>query len=167
MLVIPKLSKDKFACKRCPDCCFFRKEEEMPLIFYWEKEELEKIAEERGLKLSFKNFLVVETPQEEFVYIYRWIINGKCPFLNGVDCTIHNRKPLSCRMFPLVVEIPKNRVYLSLRCRWVREHIRELSPADLPYVFEEIEIAAKVIGMVNDFLRIAKENGWKIRTETT
>jgi len=154
---------EKFVCMRCPDCCVFEDKEEMPLVFYWEKKELEAIAQRRGYELSFDEFLVVDDGTGGFTYIYRWIIRGQCPFLEGVNCTIHEKKPLACRMFPLIVEIPQNRVYLSLRCRWVRKNIEMLKSERLPYIFDELEIAAKVIGMISEFLKIARENGWGIR----
>lgn len=152
----------KFICKRCEDCCIFKNEEETPLVFYWEKEELEKLASKKGLSLSFKEYLVVDEPNGKFVYIYRWIIDGKCVFLEGNRCTIHEEKPISCKMFPIVIGIPGDRMYLSLRCVWIKENMDYITPENFPHIFDEFKIAAKVLGMVTEFFRIAKENGWKV-----
>lgn len=153
----------KFVCKRCEDCCIFKEEEEAPLVFYWEKERLEELALKRGSSLSFKEYLaVIESNGDRFTYIYKWIIDGKCVFLEGNRCTIHEEKPISCKMFPIIIEVPGNRMYLSLRCNWVRENAEQIDPSNFPQIFDEFKIAVKVMGMITEFLKIASENAWKV-----
>ncbi|WP_167828120.1 YkgJ family cysteine cluster protein [Thermoproteus tenax] len=104
----------------CPaDCCRFESEEEMPTIFHEEMVRLKEEAERRGLKLSFKRLGEVNG-----VEIYRWIIDGWCPFFDRKSrkCTIHEKKPLACKMFPLVLDVKTGNVFLSENCLWVRQN---------------------------------------------
>ena len=81
-------------------------EEEIPLL----KNEAEKI----GVELHFQ-------PYGEYngIKLYKWVIDGWCPFYRG-KCTIHEKKPLSCRMYPLVLNLKTGEVYLSEKCLWVK-----------------------------------------------
>jgi hypothetical protein len=80
---------------------------------------LEEEASRRGLSLSFK-----ELGEFNGVKIYRWIIKGWCPFFDRSSrrCVIHDRKPLACKMFPLVLDLNTGNIYLSENCIWVRQN---------------------------------------------
>jgi len=55
------------------------------------------------------------------VKLYRWIVEGKCPFLDDKKtCTIHDRKPAACEMYPLLLNLSTGEVYLSDACLWVK-----------------------------------------------
>ena len=135
----------------------------MPLVFYWEKETLERLAMRViGKPLKFRKYLVVDEGSNVFVYIYRWIIDGRCPFLSGNLCMIHNDKPISCKIFPLVVDVLGSRIYLTGRCNWVMNHRSDIVPERIPSIFEEFEMAVKVLAMVREFINFAKSKGWRI-----
>ncbi|NYZ79820.1 YkgJ family cysteine cluster protein [Candidatus Micrarchaeota archaeon] len=45
--------------------------------------------------------------------------NGKCPFYKKMKCSIHEIKPLDCRLYPLtflIDEKGKPRLYLEMNC---------------------------------------------------
>lgn len=142
-----------FNCLFCEHCCYFSEEHEMPVVFPWEKRELEKIAAEIGVKLHFK-------PLQAFIdgngvcaiTLYRWEIRGFCPFFDKASkrCSIHDDKPLACRMYPLLVEMPSGNLMASGKCDWIKQQgprfIRQLStkPETIPEVFPaEFEAAKK------------------------
>lgn len=152
----------KFICMMCEDCCFFKQEEDMPIVFYWEKERLSEYGSSIGVKLRFKDFLTVDDGKEKFTYLYRWVIDGKCPFLRDNLCIIHKDKPLSCKIYPLIVEVPESRIHVSARCKWVESNMENIDPQDVPQIFDEFKIAVSMLAMVLKFMDIAKQNGWKI-----
>lgn len=86
----------------------------MPVVLEDEIPTLQKEAEKLGVKLTF-------IPYGEYngVKLYKWVINGWCPFYRG-RCIIHTKKPLSCRMFPLVLNLKTGEIYLSEKCTWVK-----------------------------------------------
>jgi len=146
----------------CVDCCVFDNIADCPLVFYWEKELLESEAIKRNITLKFQPYLVVRDGESEFVYMYRWIINGRCPFLKGSICSIHANKPLSCRIFPLITDIEKSRIYISSRCRWILENRDYIIVENVAQQFDEFSIAVKTMAMLKEFLELAKEYGWEI-----
>lgn len=99
----------------CPsDCCHFSREEDMPVVTEDEAATLRREAEKRGIALELKPHGRVNGRT-----LYRWVIWGWCPFYRG-KCQIHDRKPLACRMYPLVLNATTGEVYLSERCLWVK-----------------------------------------------
>ena len=132
------------------------------MVFYWERDELNRIAEAMGKKLRFEEFLSIFDGSEKFVYIYRWLIEDACPFLEANRCMIHENKPLSCKIFPLIIRIPDLAVIVSSRCRWVRMNSERIKPENIPTIFDEFFLAVKVLAMVDRFLSVARMNGWTI-----
>lgn len=120
----------------CPsDCCKFEKIEEMPIVTEEEVEILQKEAAKRKISLEF-------TPvgRHNGVTLYRWIIEGWCPFYKN-KCSIHEKKPLSCKIYPLVVNLKTGEIYLSERCLWVKLN----GPRDLDYFPVEKENLKKLV----------------------
>ncbi|MEL9990772.1 MAG: YkgJ family cysteine cluster protein [Thermoproteus sp.] len=104
----------------CPaDCCYFETEEQTPTVFHEEMLRLSQEASKRGLEVKFK-----ELGEINGVKIYRWIITGWCPFFDKKSrrCTIHERKPLACKMFPLILDVKSGNIYLSENCIWVKQN---------------------------------------------
>lgn len=155
-------NKIGFSCKKCPNCCIFNCEEETPIVFYWEKELLEKIAKDRNLSLRFKKLVSIFDGEDMFIYIYKWLIHGKCPFLSGNLCSIHEIKPISCKMFPLGIKIPENQIYVSGKCRWVLENRKHVKIENIHKIFSEFDLAIKVMLMLKNFFEEAKRRGWSI-----
>jgi len=149
----------RFTCTLCGHvCCSFSDEVEMPLVFPWEKRELLKI---RG-DLSFKPYMVFEISREKYaVVLYRWIIRGRCPFLSSTGkCSIHESKPLSCRVFPLLVGIDDNTLRVSLACAVIAQN-PESYRGDPRVVFpSEYPQAIKAYLLIKVLEELAAVNGW-------
>ncbi|MGC8994307.1 MAG: YkgJ family cysteine cluster protein [Pyrobaculum sp.] len=105
-----------FSCPiGCPsDCCKFESIEEAPVVLEDEIPILTKEAEKIGVKLTFREYGFYNG-----VKLYKWVIEGWCPFYKG-RCTIHEKKPLACRMYPLVLNLKTGEIYLSDKCLWVK-----------------------------------------------
>jgi Fe-S-cluster containining protein len=149
----------------------------MPTVFPWEKRLLEELAEEKGIEnVTFKPLLVFRDGEGRcIVALYRWIINGYCPFLDRSTsrCSIHNMKPLSCKMYPLILEIPTGKLMVSFKCKWVEEHGNALierlanNPELIARVFpNEFNAAIEAYTEIMSILEYAKKKGLKeIKTE--
>ena len=126
-----------FSCPiGCPaDCCKFESFEDMPVVLEEEIRTLTREAEKLGVKLKF-------VPYGEYngVKLYKWIIEGWCPFYKG-RCTIHEKKPLACRMYPLVLNLKTGEIYLSEKCLWVKQN----GPKPLDYFPAEKEALKKLV----------------------
>jgi len=122
----------KFNCLHCIHCCFFSSPLDFPIVLDNEVSELNTLALKRGINLSFIKLT------DKF---YLWLINGFCPFYDILKrrCIIHNNKPFSCRIFPLLLNIETGEVSVSLACDWVARHIAELveGKANVAEVFPE------------------------------
>ncbi len=133
----------KFKCpynEECKNCCVFKKEEEMPIVFIEEKERLER--------LGVKEFKLIKVGR---LRLYRWIIKGRCPFNDPETglCKIHAVKPLACKMFPLLLNPVTGEVSISQACSWVRAHLEEIKDKDPREVFpKEWEAVLKAFARV-------------------
>lgn len=117
----------------CPaDCCKFEDIEDMPVVLEDEIEVLKEEARRRGVVLEFRPYA---RPG-----LYKWVIKGWCPFYRG-GCTIHHKKPLACRMYPLVLNLKTGEIYLSEKCLWVKIN----GPKPLDYFPTEREALKKVV----------------------
>ncbi len=137
MVFKPFSSFAVFGCPiGCPsDCCKFESFEDMPVVLGHELRTLTQEAERLGVRLRFE-------PYGEYngVKLYKWVIEGWCPFYRG-RCIIHEKKPLACRMYPLVLNLKTGEVYLSEKCLWVRHN----GPKPLDYFPTEKEALKKLI----------------------
>ncbi len=117
----------RFECLFCEKCCYFEEEGEMPVVFEDEVELLSSLRDDL-----------------EFVPLgggrYRWVIRGYCPFFDRgtKKCTIHDRKPTACRIYPIILMDDGN-IALSEECEWVRRHpeVKEMDMKDVLLVFED------------------------------
>ncbi|KSW12358.1 hypothetical protein CF15_06360 [Pyrodictium occultum] len=151
-----------FKCLFCEHCCYFSEEYEMPVVYPWEKRRLEEIASVLGAKLSFKPLQVYMDDEGNCaVALYRWVIRGFCPFFDRATkrCRIHEDKPLACKMYPILLEMPSGNLLVSGKCDWVKKQGPQLMerlaarPNDIPRVFpSEFEAAKKAF---IEFLTIA------------
>lgn len=109
----------RFRCYNCIHCCFFVRTEETPLVLEDEITSLNLEALKRGIKLEFIRL------DDKF---FRWVISGFCPFydVRSRRCSIHDVKPLSCKMFPLLLNIKTRDIHVSTACDWVLQHLNEL-----------------------------------------
>ena len=127
------MSVARFTCYRCVHCCFFTEERECPVLLWHEVPYFRKLGELLGVELRFEDL------GQGF---YRLVARGFCPFYDvaGRACRIHGEKPLSCRMFPLILDVASLAVASSLMCPWVYANVRalgELEGDDLVRVFPE------------------------------
>lgn len=109
----------RFNCYHCIHCCFFVSIEETPIVLEDEIEVLRHEARRIGKELEFTKI---------GNGLFRWILKGFCPFYSIKDrrCSIHQIKPLSCKMYPLLLNIKTWDIHISTACDWVLEHINEL-----------------------------------------
>ncbi|MCD6340656.1 MAG: YkgJ family cysteine cluster protein [Desulfurococcales archaeon] len=109
----------RFRCLHCLHCCFFSTPVDYPIVLEGEVDTLKKLALERNITLNFRRIT------DQF---YLWIIEGFCPFYDIANrrCSIHENKPFSCKMFPLLLNIRTGEVSVSFACDWVINHISEL-----------------------------------------
>jgi len=134
----------RFRCYRCIHCCFFVSIDEMPIIIEDELQNLKLKADEYGISLNTTKLC------EGF---YKLVIYGFCPFydIQGRRCRIHEVKPLSCRIYPLLINLKTRDIHVSLACDWVIENLDRLTPHDIDveevfrYEVENIKILYKKI----------------------
>ena len=163
------MAVERFQCLFCRECCYFEEEYEMPTVFPYERRFLEELAEREGVSVEFKPLLVFRDGEGRCVVaLYRWIIRGYCPFLDrdSARCRIHNVKPLSCRMYPLVIEIPTGKLMVSFKCKWVAERGRRFAerlsrrPELIAEVFpEEFRAAVEAYTEITAVLEYARSRG--------
>ncbi len=161
----------RFECLFCERCCYFEEPVEMPTVFPKEKRLLEELAEQRGVSLEFEPLLVFQDGDGRCaVALYRWVIRGFCPFFDRETrrCTIHESKPLACRMYPLLLEVNTGKLMVSGKCEWVRRMGRRLidrlnaQPQLIPRVFPvEFEAARTAFLEAASALEYAERHGLK------
>lgn len=79
-----------FTCKRCLACCHNKKIQVNPY-------EIARLSRNRGL--STAQFLDLYMAEER-TYL-KWDERGNCVFLNAQGCSVHEDRPLVCRLYPL------------------------------------------------------------------
>jgi len=138
-------------------CCSFQGGKEPVMVFSWERKYLMKHIN----TLVFKPFYGYSNGVQNIVFIYHWIINGKCSFLNDKGlCTIHEFKPLSCRMFPLILGLSDNTLRVSLACKLVAENPEEYK-GDPSVVFpNEFIHAVRTYLIIKVIEEMADNLGW-------
>jgi len=142
-------------------CCFFRNYEDMPVVFPWEKRKLEELSSLIDEDLVFKPYIVYSVGDKNIVVLYKWIINGLCPFLRNNKCSIHEYKPLTCQMYPLLVGWDDNTLRVSLECPWIKDNISKVKRLDPAKVFEkEYSVAVKVFLILKIIEEYARRNNW-------
>ncbi|ABM81130.1 YkgJ family cysteine cluster protein [Hyperthermus butylicus] len=164
-------SVPRFTCLFCDTCCFFREEYEAPVVFPWEKRVLEDLAEEYSVAVSFKPLQAyASTDGDCVVLLYRWLIKGFCPFFDTSTkrCRIHGVKPLACRMYPLLLEMPTGRLMVSRKCLWVEKAGGKLlemlaaKPELIARVFPgEFQAATEVLVEWHSIMRFLREKGFE------
>ena len=163
----------RFRCLFCDHCCYFSSSIEYPTVYPWEKRRLEELAERYGVEVVFEPAMIYSgTDDVCYVALYRWIINGYCPFFDNETrrCKIHSEKPLACRMYPLIVEMPSGRLMVSGKCDWVREQgarlvkMLEARPHLIPRVFPgEYNAAQEAFQHFIELTRLAERLGLQPR----
>jgi len=160
----------RFECLFCEHCCYFSSEVEYPTVYPWEKRRLEKLAEEHGVRLRFEPILVYRAPEGGgcVAAMYRWLVPGFCPFFDRSSrrCKIHDKKPLACRMYPLILEMPSGNLMVSGKCDWVRRQgprllkLLEARPQLIPSTFPaEFRAAREAYADFVALTRLAEELG--------
>lgn len=132
----------------------------MPLIFPWEKRVLE---ENTDIELYFTPEVVYQIGRDSYlVVLYRWIIKGYCPFLTKDGyCSIHDLKPASCKMFPLIYGWGDSSLRLSINCKWVLDNLKDLKDINPVYVFEEeFKVLIEIYSILSKLDKIAKSRNW-------
>ncbi|MEM0361041.1 MAG: YkgJ family cysteine cluster protein [Sulfolobales archaeon] len=123
----------RFKCYRCIHCCFFVSEEETPILLEDEVSILKLEAAKLNVDLIFTDL---------GNGLFRWVIRGFCPFydIGNSSCTIHSKKPLSCKIYPLLLNLRTGDIHVSTACDWVVENSSKLLSSgdiDLEEVFKD------------------------------
>ncbi len=153
----------RFHCLMCGDCCRGFTRMDSPIVLPWEKRVLEREARRRGLpEQAFEPILAMCRGDDCVVLLYRWVIEGDCPFLSGDHCGIYRDRPLSCRMFPLILGLTDRTIRVSARCRWVGENRWVIHRRVDPHrVFPEETMAAiKVFSVLNQAINTLRGQGY-------
>jgi Fe-S-cluster containining protein len=96
----------KFECKQCGRCCKVFADKGVNIqglpLYEWEKEQLEKIATERGITLKFEPVdLIYDKKSNLYICAQFTLKQEPCPFLIENKCSIYENRPLVCKMYPL------------------------------------------------------------------
>lgn len=120
----------KFKCYRCIHCCFFVTPNDYPVLLKEEVNRLRNLAKKYNVNVTFKKINDI---------FYMWVINGFCPFYDVKErrCLIHNEKPLSCKIFPLLLNIKTREISASMMCDWVAKNIKVITNLNLQEVFPD------------------------------
>lgn len=89
-----------FACTQCGKCCEARGE---VAHVYVGEEDQERLAGHLGL--SRRAFLSRYTRSEDGGYRGLRFVDGRCIFLDGTRCRVHEAKPTQCRTWPFWPEL--------------------------------------------------------------
>lgn len=145
-----------FRCvKTCGSkCCSFKTEEEAPLVYPWEKRYIDTLVDNQ----VFKPHVCYVQKDTVLVFLYRWVINGGCVFLNGNECSIHSNKPLSCKMYPLIIGLDDDTLRVSSLCPYVSLRDAMLSPQN--YFKDEYRVALKNYTLLKLIDNHMINNGW-------
>ncbi len=131
------------------------------MVFPWEKRKLEKLRSLINKDLVFKPYIIYSVGDKNIVVLYKWIINGLCPFLKNNKCSIHKHKPLACQMYPLLVGWGDNTLRVSLECPWIKNNINKVKRLDPAKVFEkEYNVSVKVFLILKIIEEYARRNEW-------
>ncbi len=162
---------ERFQCLFCRECCYFSEEYEMPTVFPWEKRLLEEMGQRMGVVLEFKPLQAyMDSEGHCIVTLYRWVIRGYCPFLDvsTARCRIHGSKPLACRMYPLILEMPSGKLMVSFKCKWVADRGKRFfetlssNPELIPKVFpDEFKAAVEAYAEITSIARFVESKGMK------
>lgn len=112
---------EKFKCQKCAHCCStLQLEEGVGLfpgyfnsayilhcvkpsltLFDWEAKEMAEKAEKEGIKLKLVPYkLVYDTKSKTAIILQYALAHNVCPFLKFNACSIYEKRPLICRLFP-------------------------------------------------------------------
>ncbi len=131
----------------------------MPLVLPWERRRLLKYRDD----LVFKPYLTYRVnPKLYAVLLYRWIIKGKCPFLReNRICGIHREKPLSCKIFPLLIGLDDNTLRVSMACKVISRNPEEYQGDPFKVFPNEYPYALKTFMILKIIDEIAQTNNWR------
>lgn len=111
---------ERFVCKQCGDCCknfsiqlseeakdekiiFYLEDKVSMVLWEWEKNELIKEAETRDIYFAAKPVSFFFDKISNTPVLLSWTMShDSCPFLSDGKCSIYDKRPFVCRMFPLV-----------------------------------------------------------------
>jgi hypothetical protein len=85
----------RFECQRCAKCCGDTPERERNILLL--EPEVKQIS--AVMKLEAAEFSNPSSGTEPYRYVMKKK-EGKCIFLEGIDCQIYSHRPLICRFYP-------------------------------------------------------------------
>lgn len=93
-----------FACTQCGKCCHARGGYDK---VHLNAQESRRLA--RHLGLSLRDFHTRFTERDPDGYRVLRFVAGRCTFLEGTACTVHEAKPTQCRTWPFWPELLTSR----------------------------------------------------------
>ncbi len=110
-------------------------------MFPDEARRFRRVCRERGVEVRFRRVVINNRT------LYQLHIVGCCPLFDAESrsCTIHEVKPLACKMFPLLFNPSSMQVLISLECTWVRRTIEEVGYVDLSMFPNEVRALRRVL----------------------
>ena len=170
-----------FRCiEECAQCCIER--EYYPnkkygkigvLLLPEEKRRIERLAEEKKLKITILPRIGISESEEEMPKILAHQLMGvesngnRCPFLDiesgaksthgGFPCMIYDERPLACRAYPVIESEP---ITLDEKCKFCKEH--QKADGNLNSEIESlVQIKEKMSGNFSKVWRFATKIGEK------
>lgn len=158
-----------FKCRNCGRCCrdfdtddesnrkagffvgpVFRLNPINLPFFDWEvpfiEEELKKISSERKIVPSQ---LVFDIIHGETIVVDYSLDDGVCPFLVGGKCGIYEKRPIVCRQYPLIHDLPEPGEPYTL---YVNRECAGDNNDNFKHIIEEVSKGPVRVGEINEML---------------
>ena len=96
---------EKFQCKKCGLCCKtygVTEGEKFLSIYEWEIETFKKCAKEKRIIINIKPVVLFFDTKHKLLFATGYgLFQTPCPFLVNNRCSIYEKRPLSCKLFPM------------------------------------------------------------------
>lgn len=155
----------QFKCLRCCCCCTNLLHKEKGKVMG-----LSLLPEEATLFPSehiFPSIGIGKYGQPKRIIAYQLDLN-ECPYLQGQQCSIYERRPLACRAYPFTLILARTpRFLIDENCKWFKEKVvsnglekKVLTPKEaIMGAREEKQAAIRLLELKKEFI-LSKNKWW-------